>query len=188
MSKYENSVLSENEIELLCTRYFYLVQSCAEKYRRLFPEDQMEEIKSDGGIGLLEALTTFNPDKSGDIKKYIEVKIRHRIKDGLRKRDRFGNRYRKANLEPVKFCDIDCVAQEAFECRDFNLTQVENRDFVENLLQGLTPSSREFIELHYLKGLSIEEIAKMKSASVRNIQRKKNRIIETLKELAKKYE
>lgn len=180
--------LSKAEIELLCNQYYHLIDACAKKYRRIFPDDQIEDIKSDGSIGLLEAITTFKPDKSSNLKKYIEIKIRHRIKDGLRKRDKFRNRNNKSQSSPVNFCSIEDVHQDVCECQDDNFTKLENKDLIESLLEGLSDSSRELIELHYIKGLSTEQIAKVKSTSIRNIQRQKNKIIERLKELVKKYE
>jgi RNA polymerase sigma factor for flagellar operon FliA len=80
--------LSERERQQIILDYYPLVKTIAGRMVRRFPNNvDLDELISEGILGLMDALERFNPARGVPLKSYAEIRIRGSIVDALRHND-----------------------------------------------------------------------------------------------------
>lgn len=87
VSTFSSSSSPSAERELVLSHYA-LVQSIARRMLRRLPQwTSLDEVVSDGTMGLLDAIRGFEPERGLSFESYAAIRIRGAILDGLRKAD-----------------------------------------------------------------------------------------------------
>jgi len=106
--KYEKvkkeSTFSEEEREEMVRKYAPLVKYIAGRIAmRVPPNVSLDDLISCGTMGLLDAISKFDPEKNVKFKTYAEVRIRGSILDGLRSLDWIPRSVRK-KIQDMERC------------------------------------------------------------------------------------
>ncbi|MBU0550301.1 FliA/WhiG family RNA polymerase sigma factor [Myxococcota bacterium] len=86
-------------------RYAYLINKVAYKMIARLPANvEMDDLRSAGVIGLIDAAEKYDPEKSSNFKSYAEIRIRGAMVDELRSLDWVPRsvRQKSANIEGVR--------------------------------------------------------------------------------------
>jgi RNA polymerase sigma factor for flagellar operon FliA len=82
------SELTEGERQKIILDYYPLVRTIAARMIRRFPTNvELDELVSEGILGLMDALERFNPERGVPFKSYAEIRVRGAIVDALRHQD-----------------------------------------------------------------------------------------------------
>lgn len=131
----------------LASRHFGLVWSVAQKLRgQTHPNIDVDDLVSDGALGLLRAAERFDPSRSVPFQSFALPIIRGAMLDGLRRR----NGWRKSVAPVPKFVALDRAMDRAVD--DPNLVAIGRSDEVEAILRRLAPRQRLLIRQHFLEG------------------------------------
>ena len=95
LSEAERLELRNQRIQVL----YPLVKSIARRVARAYPKADVEELVSDGCVGLIRAVDLFDPTRGVVIEAYARRLIIGAIFNGLRKRDPLTSRLRRALRE-----------------------------------------------------------------------------------------
>jgi RNA polymerase sigma factor (sigma-70 family) len=95
LSEAEKLELRNQRIQVL----YPLVKSIARRVARAYPKADVEELVSDGCVGLIRAVDLFDPTRGVVIEAYARRLIIGAIFNGLRKRDPLTSRLRRALRE-----------------------------------------------------------------------------------------
>ena len=80
--------LTEQERQQIILDYYPLVKTIAGRMIRRFPTNvDLDELVSEGILGLMDAMERFNPARGVPFKSYAEIRVRGAIVDALRHRD-----------------------------------------------------------------------------------------------------
>lgn len=80
--------LTEQERQQIILDYYPLVKTIAGRMIRRFPNNvDLDELVSEGILGLMDAMDRFNPARGVPFKSYAEIRVRGAIVDALRHRD-----------------------------------------------------------------------------------------------------
>jgi RNA polymerase sigma factor (sigma-70 family) len=141
---------ARNELALA---YQPIVQTAARrlsrKVGRLWP---VEDLKGYGQVALLEALDSYNPERSGDRDMYVAVKVRYGLLDQLRAL----NHRHSGKDEGPRVCSLDetHIAVDPAKLPDTLADHAMIWRFVEALPELL----QRVIRLYYVEGLTHPEI------------------------------
>jgi RNA polymerase sigma factor for flagellar operon FliA len=103
-AKEKNPAFTEPERELMVRKYAPLVKYIATRISmRVPPNVSLDDLISCGTMGLLDAISKFDPDKNVKFKTYAEVRIRGSILDGLRNLDWIPRSVRK-KIQDMEKC------------------------------------------------------------------------------------
>jgi RNA polymerase sigma factor for flagellar operon FliA len=107
-NKYEKEkkepAFSEEEREVMVRKYAPLVKYIASRISmRVPPNVSLDDLISCGTMGLLDAISKFDPAKNVKFKTYAEVRIRGSILDGLRNLDWIPRSVRK-KIQDMERC------------------------------------------------------------------------------------
>lgn len=82
------SELTELERQQVILEYYPLVKTIAARMIRRFPNNvDLDELVSEGILGLMDALERYNPERGVPFKSYAEIRVRGAIVDALRHQD-----------------------------------------------------------------------------------------------------
>lgn len=80
--------LTETERQNIILEYYPLVKTIAGRMIRRFPHNvDLDELVSEGILGLMDAIERFNPGRGVPFKSYAEIRVRGAIVDALRHQD-----------------------------------------------------------------------------------------------------
>ena len=100
----KESVFNEAEREQMVRKYAPLVKYIANRISlRVPPNVSLDDLISCGTMGLLDAISKFDPEKNVKFKTYAEVRIRGSILDGLRNLDWIPRSVRK-KIQEMERC------------------------------------------------------------------------------------
>jgi len=141
--------------------------------RRDLPENV--DLISEGTLGLIEAVDSFDPDLGVKFKTFAYHKIRGKMLDFLRRQRRFFR-------VPEELASLEFPFSKG-SFRASYPRALELIALVQSLLSYLSPVEREIIELVYLEGLSQEETATRLACTPANVSIMRKRAIKRLSEL-----
>ncbi len=172
------------EASTICAEgYLPLVGAIARAVSRgLPPTVEIDELVSDGVIGLMDALRRFNPDRGVGFTAYAGHRIRGAMLDGLRERDPLPRSYRRAQREAeassrrfageVQFLEID----DALGIADDEAIGPESRaveaDLLHRLRLGLAAlpaRDREVLVMRMARGMPLRVVAVQMALSITRI-------------------
>ena len=146
-------------------------------YAKLYRRESVENVEliSEGTLGLIEAVDSFDPTLGVKFKTYAYHKIRGKMLDFLRRQRRFFRVPEEVASLEFPFSTANFRASQP---RDLELISL-----VQSLLPYRSPVEREIIELVYLEGLSQEETATRLACTPANVSIMRKRAIRRLSEL-----
>lgn len=137
------------------TPYVDLVQELALQLSRRLPNTvQIDDLISDGFIGLMSAGRSFDPNRKVPFRSYACIRIRGAMLDGLRARDVIQRRARKRGATTPIIRTLSAEMEESLD-RD-NLRP--DRASIPRLLSPLPQTYRLVLHLYYLESLSMLQI------------------------------
>lgn len=98
----QDDISDEDRLELRNSRIqelYPLVKSVARRVARAYPKADVEELVSDGCVGLIRSVDLFDPTRGVTLEAYARRLIIGAIFNGLRKRDPLTSRVRRAMRE-----------------------------------------------------------------------------------------
>jgi RNA polymerase sigma factor FliA len=142
-------LLKQNKREQNILEYHHLVEHIAHRLRRRLPNHvDIEELKSVGYIGLIEAIDRYDPTRGVPFRAYAEIRIQGSMLDHLRKEDWVPRsiRRRMKILSEAR----DAIREQGLEVNDQNVAAHLNMEQSE--LQDLMFDSqvRRLISSHTL--------------------------------------
>jgi len=127
----QNGHYSEDERESLVKKYSHLVKYIANRIAmRVPPNVSIDDLISNGSMGLLDAISKFDPSKNVKFKTYAEVRIRGSILDGLRNLDWIPRSVRK-KIQDMEKCIIKIEKKLGRPADDIEIAQSMNVDIEE---------------------------------------------------------
>ena len=122
-----------------------IAQSICEKFRRVF---ELEDLESAGALGLISAAADFDPARGPTFEMYARFRIRGAILDSIKSRELRESRHVSLD-SPAISSPSECIAR------------VHGRAAgVEECAGALPAPLKEIIELHYVAGFTLVEVAK----------------------------
>lgn len=169
---------SGEALETLVTRYSNLVRACARPY--FLAGADSDDLLQEGMLGLLHAVSAFDPKREASFKSFAAVCIRSRLISAVRAADSGNNRLMN---HAVSLCTFSPSSQPS----EINLPPTEKSpeelligreefaEFLTRLDAVLSPLEKQTLEL-YLKGLSYREIADSLQKSPKSVDNAVQRI------------
>ncbi len=144
-------------------------------YHTFFPKRSSESIDiiSEGTLGLIEAVDTYDISRGAKFKTYAFYKIKGKMLDYLRARRRL--------LGFSMPRDKDTLLRSLNVSSSIDMSELDAVILVETLLNELTPSERSVMELIYSEGISQEEVAKRLGCTPANVSILKKRALSRLR-------
>ena len=165
-----------NSKELLLSKLKPLIISSINKY---YPNSKdFEDLIQDGNMVILECIDEFKPSKGVYFLGYVKTMLKytylhkHRIKKTISLNAPIGN--------DVEGELLDLLVSDEAEAIE-NMVQDELNKTVKDSLKVLAPRQKQIIELFFIKGLTIGEIATELNISYRTVVNAKTRALEILK-------
>ncbi len=154
-------------IETLLIKHKALVRKVARNYYMAGGGDS-DDIVQEGTIGLLKAISTYQPQMGAAFSSYAHNCIANNIKDALRK---VGSLQNKALNEALQSAEQEEAKFQTTQDKDVITLYVEN-EFKEkfySLLSALiTPEQMQIFKL-YMEGYAYKEIAEKTGKTAKNI-------------------
>jgi RNA polymerase sigma factor (sigma-70 family) len=138
----------------LVARYLPLVRSIAGKLLRTLPRSvQMDDLVSDGSIGMLDCVRRFETHRGLSFKTFAGRRIRGAMLDGLRERDWISRSGRQhgAKHQFHSIGQADWPASTA-------TPEFESRESMERMTRGFNDTERSILELRFVQDLTQEQI------------------------------
>ena len=149
---YLNNPDEQNRNQLV-EAYIHLVHYCAERLNKRLPNSvDLEDLKSSGIFGLIDAIEKYDPDKGVKFKTYSTLRIRGSILDSLRSSDWVPRLIRKKTHEyqdAVNELEAELGRRptniEIADKLDVSLQEVEElqREISTSVMFSLTPNWNE---------------------------------------------
>lgn len=174
-----------------------LVGAIARSLSRGLPSTvEVDELISDGVIGLMDALRRYDPARGVGFSAYAGYRIRGAILDGLRARDpvprRVRRRQKAVETDPwnppppgsLHFLPLEeALLVPADESADPEALVLEEelRQRVRLGLQALPPRDLEVVVLRLVRGLPLRTVARMLSLSITRVAEIQSRGIQRLR-------
>ncbi len=135
-------------------------------FRILQNKRDAEDLLHDVFVEIWNKASSYQPER-GTVRSWLAIKIRSRALDRLRKLNTI-----KKHISEQSETEYATIATEA------NISSAVEQEQTQKMLQKLTPTQRNIIELSYFRGLSCQEIANycqmplgtVKSGLLRSIQ------------------
>jgi RNA polymerase sporulation-specific sigma factor len=141
---------SQAALESLIDRCSYLVRACARPY--FLTGGDSEDLIQEGMIGLLSAITAYDPSHNVPFRSFAQTCIHSRIVSAVRAAQAGKNRPLNDAVSLIDNALPQPGPEEQF------LRREETQVFLTSLTQSLSPLERQILPL-YLDGLSYREIA-----------------------------
>lgn len=146
-------------------------------FRLLFPKSSSErfDLISEGTLGLIEAVDSFDYEKGVKFKTYAFYRIKGKMVDYLRRQYAFAysGLFRGDAEAENKLLD------PSLDCAEL----LESIRLVEGFLPELTVAERRVIQLIYLEGMSQEEVANQLGCTPANVSILRKRALRRLSRL-----
>lgn len=169
---------SAQAVETLVVRYQKLVRASARPY--FLAGADFDDLLQEGMLGLLHAVSLYDPKRGTSFKTFAAVCIRNRLISAVRAADSMKHRLLNDSI-PLCTFSFDASSDAA------NLPPTEKspeelligrEDFAEfqvRLSSALSPLEQRILEL-YLEGLSYREIADLLKKSIKSVDNAVQRI------------
>jgi RNA polymerase sigma factor for flagellar operon FliA len=172
--------------------YMHLVRMVAGRFlRRLPPNVQRDDLLAAGTIGLTDALRKHRGERGPQFEGYARVRIRGAILDELRREDWLSRRARAR----VRVADPGGVAMQpamaSFDDPSNRLPEPSDgylaeryceRVALSDAIRRLPAREGRIVELHYIDGIELTEIAAMFGVSVPRVSQLHTRALGLLRE------
>lgn len=175
--------------------YLPLVGAIARAVSRgLPPTVEIDELVSDGVIGLMDALRRFNPDRGVGFTAYAGHRIRGAMLDGLRERDPLPRSYRRAQREAeatsrrfageMQFLEIDAAVGIPDDEEIGPEARVMEADLLRRLRLGLAAlpeRDREVLVMRMARAMPLRAVAGQMALSITRVAEIQARALGRLK-------
>jgi len=176
MEEIVKKILNENGIrdfEELINKYEKMIYGIA--YRFLNNKEEAEDITQDTFLIIYRKIK--NLKKHNSLTNWIYTIALNLTREHLRKK------YRKNAIS--QFLENSLISDNNFENNQINYEKEEMKEKIKNALEKLSPQQKEAVELKYLKGMKINEIAKIMNCKEGTVKVHIFRGIRVLKEVLK---
>lgn len=148
--------------------------------RRYGKDDDREDLYQEACIILIESVYNYEPDRGVPFLSYVKSRIYYGIFNLTR-----NNTYHISINQPLEEGGTDTL-EDIIEDPEAQLEEKiihkAEIDRLRSAIKHLSPKQRQVIELHYLAGMSLKDIAKARGVHYKGVLRLKER---ALKKLAK---
>lgn len=146
------------EQKQMIINFLPLANSIAAKKKSALPKFiDVEELKSVAYLGLVDAASKFDEEKSPSFAAYAKIRIFGEIQDYLRSQCRFNNQI------CTEHADLDLIDKKDEE---------NSCEFFEEILKKLDETDRIIVDLYYVQELSLKEIGERLNLSQSRISQK----------------
>lgn len=199
--------VADTDREQLIQKHIRFVAYLAHKMNRtsgmhLFTE--VDELISDGCIGLIEAAQKFDPDREIDFRTFAKHRIRGAMLDGVRKFNLLSREKKEdcprsrafSILNDSATVALDAKRSDGSLCQDLpdkkevvedvvldRIEQEEVAERVQKALSQLDEQERHIIQRSFFDGMSLAEIGQELGVTGSNICRIRSKVYKKLREM-----
>jgi RNA polymerase sigma factor (sigma-70 family) len=158
--------------DALVTAHLNLVDDAVARYCGRCRKHELDDVRSDAQLGLVEASRQFREDRGVKFTTFARDKIDHAVIDGHRRRDPLSRGHRAAvGPEQFQSRSLDAIeGNERLLAVAGDLDQVDNRDLLARLMRDLNPRQRQAVTLRHLEGLSVTAVARRMQLKFQEVQ------------------
>lgn len=156
------------------------------------PYEEIQELISEGYVGLQKALNTFNPTKETKFSTYAFICIDNEMKLYLRKLQRCykATGYNTTSLEAT-ILDTDIPFIDTLESdEEFENDLIERMvcdSIFEDIENGLKESEKELLEMFFIKNMAQKDIADIYGISQSGVSKKVKRLKKKIRKKGKDF-
>jgi RNA polymerase sporulation-specific sigma factor len=174
MSAY-SAAPSPSDVAHLAQQHFPLVVHIAKRFVR--SSVPLDDLVGEGSIGLIRGLQTYDPAR-GPLGAHLAVCIKQAIIASLR-------RWRPWHPLPVDTDGEDQpIEDQRGETPCVSVEEDDERALVQRMLLTLHPADRQFVEMHYLRGMATSEIAQAIGVSRGRVRQRLARALKRMRTAA----
>jgi RNA polymerase sigma factor (sigma-70 family) len=158
--------------DTLVTAHLYLVDEAVARYRHRCRRHELDDVRSDAQLALVEAARQFREDGGAKFTTFARAKIDHAVIDGHRRRDHLSRAHR-AKVGSGQFQSRSLDAMEGGDhllSVSGDLGDVDNRELLARLMRDLDEPQRQAVTLRHLDGLSIAAAARQMKLKYQEVQ------------------
>lgn len=149
--------------------------------RRYGKDSDKEDLYQEACIILIESVYSYEPERGVAFLTYIKKRIYY----GIFNRTRNNTCYVSINqpLEDGETNTLEDIIEDPNAQVEQKIIDNEEKDRLMSAISHLSPKQRQVIELHYMSGMTLKDIAKARGVHYKGVLRLKDRALKKLAEI-----